>query len=139
MNSEVITLEWLISANSKIYDHKTSFLKYGYIDWHQSYNFAIGDIIYIYSSRPESSISFVTRVDGVNMLFSDTRDDKLFWKKLDTYEKSKNGLYCKLTLISHIQNKSLSLEKLKEHGLKVAPQGALKLRGELRDYIVANS
>lgn len=46
-------MHWLISANSKIYDHASSFTHYGYIDWRQgNCKYSIDDIIYIYCALP---------------------------------------------------------------------------------------
>ncbi len=39
-------MNWIISANSKVYDHTSSFEHYGSIDWRQGpYKFNTGDSI----------------------------------------------------------------------------------------------
>lgn len=43
-------MKWIISANPKKYDVVSAFNQYDYIDWSQSANHEIGDIIYIYCS-----------------------------------------------------------------------------------------
>ena len=41
-------MNWIISANPKIYDHLSSFEHFGYIDWKQGkIKYKVGDIIYI--------------------------------------------------------------------------------------------
>lgn len=135
MQKEFIIVNWIISANSKIYDHKSSFLNHGYIDWHQVYNFSVGDIVYIYSSKPDSKITFKTRVDKINLKHIEVRDDKDYWKDVTKYNSSKNGLFCKLTLLECLDNENLSLKHLLGNGLKSPPQGAVKLKGSLLDYI----
>ncbi|MBR3081581.1 MAG: hypothetical protein IKH06_01880 [Clostridiales bacterium] len=54
---------WLISANSNTYNHVAAFNKWGYIDWKQSANYQINDIIYIYakmiSDSSKSSVVYV--------------------------------------------------------------------------------
>lgn len=131
-------MNWLISANSKIYDHKSSFLNHGYIDWHQVFNFSIGDIVYIYSSKPDSRITFKTIVDKINMRFDEVRDDRYYWKDITKYQNSTKGLFCKLTMIKMIDNENLSLKLLMMNGLKSAPQGAVKIKGNLLEYIEKN-
>lgn len=131
-------MNWIISANSKIYDHKSSFLNHGYIDWHQVFNFSVGDIVYIYSSKPDSRITFKTRVDKINMKFDEIRDDRDYWIDNTKYQTSKNGVFCKLTLLECIQNENLTLKYLLANGLKSAPQGAVRLKGSLLEYIEDN-
>ena len=42
-------MNWIISANSKMYDHSSSFEYYGSIDWRQgNTKFEVGDTVYIY-------------------------------------------------------------------------------------------
>jgi len=46
-------MNWIISANSKMYDHSSSFEHYRSIDWRQgNAKFEVGDTVYIYCTRP---------------------------------------------------------------------------------------
>lgn len=76
-----------------MYDHKSSFEKNAYIDWKQTVNYEIDDIVYIYSTRPIGRVQYKTRVVKTNMSFDETRDDKEFWEDEEKYEQSKDGLY----------------------------------------------
>lgn len=127
--------KWLISANGKIYDHASSFAKNGYIDWKQGLNYKIGDIVYIYCTKPIKKVMFKTKVEKESMVFTECTDDKEFWKDLSKYEKSKEGKYARLKLIEQTDREELSLDNLKKNGLKAAPQKGLKLKGELENYI----
>lgn len=53
---------WLISVNSNVYNHQSSFDQWGAVDWIQSANYEIGDIIYIYESRQAARIRYKTEV-----------------------------------------------------------------------------
>ena len=44
--------KWIIPANPLIYDHARFFDDYGYIDWKQRLKFEVGDIVYLYCSKP---------------------------------------------------------------------------------------
>lgn len=51
---------WIISANSQMYDHTSSFEHFSFIDWRQGHaNFEIGDIVFIYSTRPISMVQYI--------------------------------------------------------------------------------
>lgn len=123
-------MNWIISANSNIYDHAASFKKRGYIDWRQSGNFQVGDIIYIYSTRPSSKVEYKCIVEKINIPFNKIADDKKFWIDKDEYYTSQKMLYNRLKLIKHIDSEELHLSKLKKHGLKAAPQGPTRLIDE---------
>lgn len=126
---------WLISANASVYDHYSSFMKNGYIDWHQTVKYKIGDIVYIYCTKPVQMIRYKAVVTAINMPFDEITYDKEFWKDIRQYEKSKKDKYCRLVLLNEIYNEGLSLSFLIENGLSCAPQGPQKMSAELSGYI----
>ena len=128
-------MKWIISANSKYYDHKKSFDDFDYIDWKQTANYSIGDIVYIYSTRPDSKISFITKVEKTNLSFSQIRDDKKYWADLTKYEESKTKKFVRLRLLDKVDDYNITLEKLLENGLNAAPQGPVKVRGKLFEFL----
>lgn len=128
-------MNWLISANGKKYRHKDAFNEMGYVDWRQTANYEVGDTVYIYSTRPISRIQFKCIVENNNMKFEEITDDKEFWLDLDEYYKYKDRLYSRLKLVDEINIEDLSLVNLKENGLKAAPQGPMKLKGEILKYV----
>ncbi|MEG0431382.1 MAG: HNH endonuclease [Anaerovoracaceae bacterium] len=128
-------MKWMISANGKMYDHAAAFEKFGCLDWRQHANYEVGDIVYIYCTKPYQRVKYKVEVLKTDMQFSECQDDKDFWFRMDEYENSKAGRYAKLKLIEQVDTVLLSLEYLKKHGLKAAPQGPLKVKEELSEYI----
>jgi len=128
----------MISANSKLYRHADSFAARGYIDWRQKAKYSVGDNIFIYCTKPYMKVMFKTIVEKINMVFNEITDDKEYWEKIDEYEKSKDGLYCRLKLVEQLNSQLLTLSQLCNHGLKQAPQGPVRLKGELLEYININ-
>jgi len=128
--------EWMISANLEMYDHSSSFEHYNFIDWRQGLNkYKIGDIVYIYATSPVSSIRYKCIVEKINLTHSETRDDKEYWKNIDEYEKSIHGKFMRLKLLDQVSNDKLNLKNLKENGLTAAPQGPIKIKTELSNYL----
>ena len=128
--------KWIISANGKIYDHAASFDKNGHIDWRQNNTkYKEGDIVYIYCTRPLKKVMFKTVVEKESMSFSECTDDKEFWKDINEYEKAKTGKYLRLKLIEQTDREELSLDKLKNIGLKAAPQGPQRINDNLANYM----
>ena len=129
-------MEWIISANGNKYDHASAFDKWGFIDWKQKVNYSEGDIIYIYCTSPNKKIMYKTVVDTINMNFEETVNDKCYWKDPYEYQNGKiNGKYVRLKLISKFNYENLSLDNLKKHGLNAAPQGPIKVKSELSQFI----
>lgn len=128
-------MEWLISANGKMYDHEMAFKEFGYIDWRQNANYELGDIVYIYATKPIMKIKYKTVVEKINMSFEEITDDKKYWSKIEEYEKSISGKYVRLKLIENIESERLALYELKRNGLNAAPQGPIKVREQLSAYL----
>jgi 5-methylcytosine-specific restriction enzyme A len=132
-------MNWLISANPEIYDHSSSFEHYSFIDWRQgNFSFEIKDIVYIYCTRPISSIRYKSVVTIKDMPFQNIRDDKEYWLNINEYEKAKTGKYMRLKLIEQIDSSRMNLDVLLNNGLNAAPQGPIKLKGNLLTYIEKN-
>jgi len=129
-------MNWLISANSEIYDHASSFEHYGQIDWRQNQTrYTVGDTVYIYCTKPLQKIRYKCQVVKTGMSFGETRDDKEYWLDLSEYQKALGGSFVRLKLVSQIDTKKLSLNELKLNGLTAAPQGPVRLNGNILDYI----
>jgi len=132
-------MNWLISANSKVYDHASSFEHHGFIDWHQSQaKFAVDDNVYIYCTKPIQKIRYKCKVSTINLEFNEIRDDEEYWIDKEHYNNSKTGKFMKLVLIEQVDLEQLSLNNLLSNGLSAAPQGPKKLDGELLNYIENN-
>lgn len=127
--------KWIISANGKMYDHAAAFAKYGYIDWRQRAKYSIGDEVYIYCTKPYQKIMYKTKVICESMQFDKCTDDREFWKDQGEYEKSKSGKYARLVLIEQADNESLSFSNLRKYGLAAAPQGPMKMKKQLSEYV----
>ena len=125
----------MISANSSIYDHASSFALNGYIDWKQNANYNIGDTVYIYCTKPLKRVMYKCEVVSCSMSFEESFDDKIFWINTDEYNKSKAGKFARLRLLSQVDTSLLSLDNLILHGLKAAPQGPVKISSELQAFI----
>lgn len=133
-------MNWIISASSRMYDYSSSFEHYGSIDWRQgNTNFEVGDIVYIYCTLPLKMIQYKCIIDRIDLEFSQIRDDKGYWLDENEYWKSLNGKFMTLRLVEQVSNEQMKLGKLKEHGLKAAPQSPIKIKDKnLLKYIETN-
>lgn len=125
----------MISANGKMYDHASSFATNGFIDWRQRAKYSVGDLVYIYCTRPHKRVMYKCEVVRHSMPFVECIDDARFWIDIDEYEKSKGGYYARLKLLEQVCTERLCLDALKKHGLSAAPQGPIKINAALHSYI----
>ncbi|MGN0744998.1 MAG: hypothetical protein ACI4MZ_07025 [Christensenellales bacterium] len=75
-------MEWIIPVNLKYYDVFGESSRFGVIEWRQRLkDVSVGDIVYIYLSKPESYIAFKCIVEKVNVRrLSRTIDDSAYFK-----------------------------------------------------------
>ena len=128
-------MHWMISANGKIYDHATAFQHWGFIDWRQRANYSVGDIVYIYCTKPFMKVMYKAVVDVVSMTSKEIVDDSMYWHIKEEHDKALDGKYARLRLVQQADSAALSLCHLQNHGLKAAPQGPIKVGTELSQYI----
>lgn len=128
---------WIISANTKAYDHFASFDKNGYICWRQVNNFNEGDIVYIYCTKPYSRVIFKTIVESIDL--KDIPYDKEFWVNKADYDNqtTKNYKFAKLKLLKAVDSPKLHLDELRNNGypMKGGPQRGLRLDDQISDYL----
>jgi len=126
---------WIIPSNVATYDVISAFEKHSEIDWRQSANYEVGDVIYIYCAKPYQRIMHHVKVVKINIPYNETIDDKEFWINDKDKDLAKNRTYARLKLIQAVDSDRLSLKHLLDNGLKTAPQGPLKISGQLQNYI----
>lgn len=127
--------KWLISANGKMYDHASAFARWGFIDWRQKCHYHVGDIVYIYCTKPYQKVMYKTFVEAESLSPSEIVDDKKFWYKTEEYEKGLEGKFARLRLIEQVNTNKLSLEELQYHGLKGRIQGPRRISEDLSKFI----
>lgn len=130
-------MNWLISANPKVYDHSSSFEHYGFIDWKQgNIKYNIDDIVYIYCAQPLKMIQYKCIIEKIDLHSQEIRDDKEYWTKLEDYNKALNGKFMRLKLIEQVSNEKMKLENLRQNGLSSAPQNPMRiLNPDLLKYL----
>ena len=135
---------WLIPANPKYFNHRACFEKLGYIYWKQYNNMQAGDTGYMYYSAPHKRIVFKFEVLACDIPYSTEYDaEGRFYLRNEDFEKAKeHNRYYKIKRIGEHTRDMLTLERLKKHGLKAAPQGTMNLSDdnmkELLTYIEEN-
>lgn len=127
---------WNIPANPNRYRLADVLLDIKSVDWRQHNNLEVGDIVFIYNSRPDSQILYKMEVVAVNLTADETAANRQYWGNPSEFDTSimHNRFFRMIPLAENMTDK-LKLDDLLEHGLKGVPQGALKVREPLLSYI----
>lgn len=131
MNSNVT--EWIVPANSSLFDLKGCLNRDGYVDWVQHCKYRIGDVIYLYNTAPESAIRFVATVEKVDIPYAEKTNNLQFC--LNGEFGDKDSLYVRFRSSQEVEENSLTYEILSKHGLKGNLQSARRVPDELSRYI----
>ena len=130
---------WIFPSNPLVFDLPACFHEVGCVFWRQKVSIHPGDIVYIYSTTPDKRITYKLLVEKVDMPVSEIKDDQKFWVSKEEYQKSiTQNRYCKLSVIKRYMGNELSLDKLRENGLLMAPQGAMHVPPKLLKFIEAH-
>jgi len=124
---------WVFPSNLNSYDIYSAFKELNCIQWSQgSCKAEVGDIVYIYISKPIQAIAFKTEIIQKNVLtFS---DNEIGYFKNKNYEKFKDGPWFILKKINEI-NPVLDIEHLKKYGLKGNIQNKRTLSDDIQNKI----
>ena len=124
--------KWLIPCNLNNYDILGAFKKYDEIEWKQSTNIQVGDIVYIYVSSPYSSIKYETKAIEVDIPEAKNQDDEF---QIDTAPYADYGRYMNLKLLRTLGDDAIPLKALKTYGIKTV-QGPRKITDEMHSFIL---
>jgi len=123
--------EWLIPANLNKYNVIEAFNEFKRIEWKQSANIEIGDIIYIYVSFPLQAIKFKCKVNK-NNISTRTIDDSKYYINEDFSATSDRFL--EIELINSYSSELFAIEYLEKHDF-IIPQGPYRISVELKKYL----
>lgn len=126
---------WLISSNDSIFNLEECLSENNYVDWQGSFAPKLGDIVFIYRTKPSQRICYIMKVIDINIPYHNTINDTKYWR--EKHAPNQEKLYHRLELLEDITSLCLSLSKLQEHGMKGVPQGPRKLSGHLLQFILS--
>lgn len=128
---------WIIPANPKLYRIADAIRDLnGVIDWRQHNNFEVGDIVYIYCSKPISQIIYKMEVIATNISREYTIADQQYWRTPSEFKTSlNNNRFYRISLLAENGTDKLTLDDLYNHGLNGVPQGSLVVKEPLLSYL----
>ncbi|MBP9991547.1 MAG: hypothetical protein KBT45_09025 [Bacteroidales bacterium] len=128
---------WIIPSNSSKFDLAKFLSKYNNeVDWKQSANFEVGDVVYIYCTKPEMRIRYKMNVIATDIPSSKTKIDKKFWSDEAELKKGMEyNRYFRMELVSETNSDLLTMDELHRQGVKGYFYGPRTIDRELSMYI----
>ena len=136
-HSHLSITNWLISSNDEVFDLVSCLSENQFVDWQPSFSPNIGDIVYIYRTKPLQRICYKMIVTDINIPYRNTINDIKYWGPNHNPKSATNPdtLYHRLKLLTESSSSSLHLTELIKAGIKHAPQGPERLKGKLLAHI----
>lgn len=127
--------EWIISSNPEKYRVIDAFHDLHKVDWKQSVNMVVGDIVYIYVSGDIRTIKFKCRVNKSDIKVPNIDDHEY---DISGEFDGTAGRYMELELLEEYDGEEYSREELLKHGFQ-SPLGPVRMSDSVKEYIASLS
>ena len=134
---------WVVPSNPRTFDAEAAFSDADTVHWSetlQSKAMAVGDIVYLYSTTPIKAITHKCQILETG-LSQPLATDSRHWTDPQAAEDRRTRTWMRLKLLLTLDEetrRALSLESLRDHGLRGNIAGRFRPSGQLFDYIADN-
>ena len=102
-----------------------------FVDWRQSNDFKIGDIVFLYKASPKSQIAYRMEVVQIGLSYDESTDKEIFWKdKSLFYDGLGSHRYVRFRLLMEYPDGFITIKSLREHGLRGNIQGVMECKND---------
>lgn len=123
--------EWFISGNPKKYNLKDAFTDLGKVDWKQSTNVEVGDIVYIYVSADKQRIMYKCNVNKTDLKTPEIEDSKY---NLSGEYDGTYGRYMELEPIETFDTELFGRLTMEKYGFST-PQSPVRVPAAVKEYM----
>ncbi|MDE5845095.1 MAG: hypothetical protein K2H44_06910 [Muribaculaceae bacterium] len=130
---------WIFPWRETIFDLSQCLEDNKFVDWRQKNKLSVGDIVFIYATKPLSQIIYMFQVIKIDIPHSVTINSKYLKKREgDQFHPSK--LYTRMIPITEADadNPELSYKRLTQLGIKSTLQNNILVEGEVLNHILLN-
>lgn len=123
--------DWLIASNPSTFDVDGAFRDRDVIDWSEASNAHLGtaDRVFLYQVAPVQAITHICEVIRTGIESRDMLDDRKYWRDASALDHRRERTWMQLSLLHAVPQHDqsfLTLDRLREAGLKSAPQGRMR-------------
>lgn len=128
---------WIVPSNDHIFRIGDAIAAQdGMADW-RSDKFSVGDIVFIYKTKPEQCIRYKMEVVKTKMIFNEAFEQEAYWTDKNVYYSGITSFYARFKLLEEYTDDILSLHHLHEHGLNGQPQSVRECKEDgLLDFLL---
>ena len=128
---------WIVPCNDRIFSIGDAIkAQGGLVDWRTD-RFSVGDIVFIYKTKPEQCIRYKMEVQKVRINHEQVLDQEAYWADKGLYYSGFVTYYARLKLLEEYQDDILSLHHLHEHGYQGDPQSVKECKDNaLLDFLL---
>ena len=101
----------------------------GMADWRTD-KFSVGDIVFIYKTKPDKRIHYKMEVVKVKLRFDEVLEQEPFWTDKNQYYGDITSQCARLKLLEEYTDEILSLQHLHEHGYEGTPRSVRECKDE---------
>ena len=106
----------MVPSNSRKFDMEAALrANNGLLDWRVK-NVCVGDMVFMYKTLPDGCIKYMFEVIKTNFSVRESLNQKPFWKDMVKYNNG-NGVYARLKLVEVLDEKKLTINELRKHGI----------------------
>lgn len=99
----------------------------GMADWRTD-RFSVGDVVFIYKTRPELCIRYKMEVVKTKIIFNEALEQEAYWTDKNTFYQGFVTFYARLKLVEEYTDDVLSLHHLHEHGYQGDPRSVREVK-----------
>lgn len=128
---------WIIPSNKTKFNLERFLpLHNNEVDWKQSAKFEVGDVVYIYCTKPQMRIRYKMDVIATDIPSDKAIMDKTCWSDEAEFKRGvENNKYFRMKLVSETTSDLLTMDELHRHGVNGYFQGPRTIDRELTLYI----
>lgn len=123
---------WIVPCNLNMFNPEGALqANHGLVDWRVSCNMMIGDVVFLYISKPEHRIRYRMEVVEVDLDENRRFDQEKFWVNKKAYRKGLERNHARFKLVHEYKDPRLSFALMREHGFVGNLQGPQRCPKEL--------
>lgn len=129
---------WIFPWRPSVFDLPRSLNDYGYVEWRQQNIVSVGDIVFIYCTKPVAQILYMFRVSKTDIPYIETINKNYLFSSTQPLPPSDCYLRLKPITEAIEYNPELTYQRLRQLGLKSKLQNNIKVTGSILSHILEN-
>ena len=110
----------------------------GMADW-RTEKFSVGDIVFIYKTKPELCVRYKMEVIETGIQFDEALNQEAFWTDMETYYGGITSKHVRLKLLEEYPAGKYSIGILREHGFRGTIQSVQTCPESVVDFLLGTS